>query len=166
VDTISMQYDSSSLSDVGDTPGAKAPYIQHNGRREYSQSFKLRLLEEAMAPGASVSVVARRYNINTNVVFRWRALHRKGLLGNGGAVPERALIPVGVIGEDGRLKPVAPSADAGRPRGGLAEAGPKGQPSACSRVRIALSDRLSVHFDAGIEAGALRRILEVARGFA
>jgi transposase len=43
-------------------------------------------------PGASVSVVARRYDVNTNQLFSWRKLHRNGLLGSGGP----AQVPVSV----------------------------------------------------------------------
>jgi transposase-like protein len=161
VDTISMQYDRTLPPDTDE-----APYIQHNGRREYRQAFKLGVIKETMAPGASVSVIARRYNMNTNVLFRWRAQYRQGLLGKGQPAAMTALIPVGVIGEDGRLKPNAPSADEAPPCAKPAESKLKASAASRSRVRIALSDKLSVCFDAGIEADALRRILEVARGFA
>lgn len=45
-----------------------------------------------MRPGASVSRVARDYDVNTNQVFKWRRLHERGLLRAGRrAVP---LLPV------------------------------------------------------------------------
>jgi transposase-like protein len=48
------------------------PYIENGGRREYKDWFKVHVIEECHVPGASVSIVARRYNINSNVLLRWR----------------------------------------------------------------------------------------------
>jgi transposase len=41
---------------------------------------KLRIVEEASRPGASVAAVALRNGVNANLVFGWRRLHRRGLL--------------------------------------------------------------------------------------
>ena len=38
-------------------------------------------MEETLVPGASVSRVARRYDVNANQVFHWRKLYHKGRLG-------------------------------------------------------------------------------------
>jgi transposase-like protein len=53
-------------------------------RGHYSLGFKLQVIKESLVPGASVSVVARRHDINTNVVFRWRKEFRDGKYGNRG----------------------------------------------------------------------------------
>ena len=39
---------------------------------------------ESFEAGASVSVVARRHDVNANQVFAWRKLYRDGLLGGSG----------------------------------------------------------------------------------
>ncbi len=39
-------------------------------------------MEETLQPGASVSRVARRYDVNANQVFYWRKLYREGQLGS------------------------------------------------------------------------------------
>jgi transposase len=39
------------------------------------------IVEETLLPDASVSRVARRHDVNTNQLFRWRKLYRHGLLG-------------------------------------------------------------------------------------
>lgn len=54
------------------------PYIQHRTRRDYPRWFRLQVVRECMAPGASVSAVARRHNINTNVIVRWRTDFKRG----------------------------------------------------------------------------------------
>jgi transposase len=39
------------------------------------------IVEETLVPGASVSRVARRRDVNANQVFRWRKLYSEGQLG-------------------------------------------------------------------------------------
>jgi transposase len=39
------------------------------------------IVEETLVPGASVSRVARRHDVNANQVFRWRKLYSEGQLG-------------------------------------------------------------------------------------
>jgi len=41
-------------------------------RRQFSADFKRQVVLETHAAGVSVSVVARRHDINTNLLFRWR----------------------------------------------------------------------------------------------
>ncbi|MDO3615297.1 transposase [Ralstonia pseudosolanacearum] len=50
-------------------------------RRDYSVAFKRKIVEETLVPGAFVPAVARRYEINDNLVFAWRKLYREGKLG-------------------------------------------------------------------------------------
>ena len=49
-------------------------------RRLRTSEEKLAILEEAMAPGASVAAVARKHGVNANLVFGWRRLLKSGLL--------------------------------------------------------------------------------------
>jgi transposase len=42
--------------------------------------LKRRIVEETFAPGASVSIVARRHDANANQVFGWRKQYQQGLL--------------------------------------------------------------------------------------
>ena len=41
-------------------------------RRRWSEAQKRQIVAESREPGVSVSVVARRYNVNANQVFTWR----------------------------------------------------------------------------------------------
>ena len=41
-------------------------------RRLWSGEEKRRIVAETRSPGVSVSVVARRYDVNANLVFKWR----------------------------------------------------------------------------------------------
>ena len=54
-------------------------------RRKFSPEEKRAMVEEAEQLGNSVSVVARKYSINPNQLFRWRRLMREGALSAVGA---------------------------------------------------------------------------------
>ena len=56
----------------------KSAESKQTGRnRRYSSAFKRKVVKESLVPGASVSVVARRHDINSNIVFRWRKEFRE-----------------------------------------------------------------------------------------
>lgn len=65
----------------------------HAPRRLRSLAEKRAIVEETLEPGASVAVVARRHEVNANLVFGWRKLYRAGLLIDTTAAPA-ALVPV------------------------------------------------------------------------
>jgi transposase len=62
-------------------------------RRRYTLAQKREMVEATLENGQSVSVVARRYNVNANQLFRWRKQYRDGLLGEANGVK---LLPVEV----------------------------------------------------------------------
>ncbi len=41
-------------------------------RRNWSDEEKCRIVAQTKVPGSSVSQVARRYDVNANLVFKWR----------------------------------------------------------------------------------------------
>jgi transposase len=45
-----------------------------------SAAEKLRIVEETLAPGASIALVAREHGVNANQVFKWRRLQLAGKL--------------------------------------------------------------------------------------
>lgn len=51
-----------------------------HAHRTYAQEFKQQVIRETLEPGRSVSIVARRHDINANVVFGWRKQYREGKL--------------------------------------------------------------------------------------
>lgn len=83
------------IKKVPDKPRSKK---KSSPRRGYSLAEKLQVVRETLAPGASVSIVARRHDINSNVVFRWRRMYACGELGK---MAGQKFLPVGVI--DGGL---------------------------------------------------------------
>jgi transposase len=51
-------------------------------RKRHTLEKKLQVVSETFAPGASVSIVARRHDLNTNLVFSWlRQFENGGLVG-------------------------------------------------------------------------------------
>ena len=58
-------------------------------RRQYSEALKRQMVAETQVPGASVSIVARRHDVNSNQLFQWR----RQLLPEA-AVESSAMVPV------------------------------------------------------------------------
>ena len=48
--------------------------------RRHPVDFKRAVVEQSLTAGASVSLVARKHDINANQVFAWRKLYKEGLL--------------------------------------------------------------------------------------
>ena len=67
-------------------------------RRRRSEAEKRKIVEEALHPGASVALVARRHELNANVLFIWRRKYLKGQLSESNRPP--GLIPVKMIASD------------------------------------------------------------------
>jgi len=63
-------------------------------RQRRSIAEKRRIVEETLAPGASVAKVARAHGVNANQVFGWRRLYLAGRLGE--QKPGIKLLPVRV----------------------------------------------------------------------
>ena len=90
----------------GDTSKAK--------RRFRSRQERRAIVEETLKPGASVSVVARAFDVNANQVFGWRKLYREGRLEV--ADKSTGLIPVRITQT---LEKVRQSNSARLPRAGI-----------------------------------------------
>lgn len=78
--------------------------------RTYAQEFKQQVIRETLEPGMSVSIVARRHDINANVVFAWRKHYREGklvipALEAAPSVPSTKLLSVDVIDSAFVLRP-------------------------------------------------------------
>jgi transposase len=66
-------------------------------RRWRTKAERRAIVEETLVPGASVSRVARRHDVNANQLFQWRKLYHEGRLGT--AIN---FLPVRVTREQGR----------------------------------------------------------------
>ena len=118
-------------------------------RRRWNEADKRRIVAESYEPGVSVSVVARRHDLNTNQLFSWRRHFRElaGDAGNGGFVP----VVVEASPGDG---PVA--ATMSSPSGDVV--------AAAGRMEIALPGGVRVSVDREVDGRALARVLAVLEG--
>jgi transposase len=128
------QVSTSGLVDTRQQPGATT-------RRQYSAALKRQMVAETQAPGASVSIVARRHDVNSNQLFRWR----------------RQLLPKAVV-ESGAMVPVeiAPDgsrADDGRPR----------RPDREGVIEIAFGCGARVRLGGEVSSETLRQVIELLR---
>ena len=105
-------------------------------RRQYSETLKRQMVAETQAPGASVSIVARRHDVNSNQLFRWR----------------RQLLPKAVV-ESGAMVPVAIAPDGGRPRRTDRE----------GVIEIAFGCGAQVRLRGEISSEMLRQVIELLR---
>ena len=104
-------------------------------RRHWPVALKRQIVAESLAPGASASVVARRHDVNTNQLFRWRRDWREGLLGTADA--DERLVPVAIAGRE-----ASTSAGSGA-------------------IEIELAHGARVRVSGRVDAAALRQVLEI-----
>ena len=105
-------------------------------RRQYSEALKRQMVVETQVPGASVSIVARRHDVNSNQLFRWR----------------RQLLPKAVV-ESGAMLPVAVAPDESRPRRTDRE----------GIIEIAFGCGARVRLRGEVSSETLRQVIELLR---
>ena len=113
------------------------------GRRRWPDAEKRRIVAETLEPGASVSVVARRHDVNANQVFSWRRQYHEGLLDDGASMT--AMIPVEVVSVPADEPAVA--AEPAPPPTGL--------------IEIALPAGIKVRVKGTVDGETLQRVLAV-----
>jgi transposase len=84
-------------------------------RRRWPEALKRQLVAETLAPGASVSIVARRHDLNANQLFTWRRQFAGAV-----RVAEVKLLPIEVSPE-AALSAAHPGPAAAKPLDGSIE---------------------------------------------
>jgi len=111
-------------------------------RRRWSLQDKLRIVEETLQPGVTVTEVARRHGLAPSVVFTWRRLAREGRLGDAGP----AFMPVEITPLPGQTIPgISP-------------------PRRTGVIEIILGRGRRIRVDREVDAETLRRVLQVVEG--
>ena len=128
-----MDEQGSEVSSCGEVDTKQA--CRPGQRRQWPAALKRQIVEETFAPGASASIVARRYDVNANQLFRWRRDWRDGLLVEGTA--------------EQRLVPVAVAEETSAPGVGV--------------IEIELGSGVRVRVSGAVDTAALRQVLEVLR---
>jgi len=109
--------------------------------RSWPETLKREIVAASFVPGSSVSEVARHYDVNANQVFNWRKVYRDDP--RAAAVPSSAavLIPVMVTADHDAVA---------------------AQPSTVTEmIEIDLAGKYRVRISSGVDAQALRRVLDV-----
>src|SRR5271156_2596168 len=91
----------------GPTPGLLDTKRHRSGgeRRHWSEALKRRIVGETLEPGSSVSIVARRHDVNANQLFKWR---REMAPEQPPAAAESvAMLPVEIVPERSEARPRA-----------------------------------------------------------
>ena len=104
--------------------------------RAWPESLKREIVAATLLPGASVSRVARRYDVNANQVFAWRRRYRDVA----SEPAELRLLPV----------TVAPDHPKGTAPAGVSEV-----------IEIVLTGGYRVRVGEGVQAAMLRLVLDV-----
>jgi len=121
-------------------------------RRRWSDEDKARIVAECAAPGSSVSLVARRHDLNANLLFSWRRQLRGRQRGAG----EVGFVPAVIVAH-------GPAADGpaempGERRPVLAS---RASPRPSRRIEIVLGDSRRIIVDEDVSARALARVIGV-----
>jgi transposase len=136
------------------------------GRQWRTNSEKRRIVEETLAPGASVALVARAHGVNANQVFQWRRLYHSGLL----SVEESAAAVIAGDGDSHRAKllPVVVSeASAGKPESHSSSVDKRAQAAAEATGPALVELKLAkgqVRIAGRVDPGVLRVVLECLLG--
>ena len=109
-------------------------------RRVRSEDEKRRIVGETFEPGASVSAVARRHGLNTNLLFTWRREMGRGV--SALADDPMAFVPAVIS-----AAPVTASAPS--------------SPSAAGQMEIVFAGGERVIVDRTVDGVALARVLKV-----
>jgi transposase len=154
-----------------DTLAVEAAAAERNAvryRRSWPVQEKRRIVEESLAPGASVSIVARRHDLNTNQLFSWRRCYRRGDFDDGG-MPEGPteaadFIAIGLIDgpDESKSGPVTivrsvPAASA--PKKPQRPRKPKRVKERPGVIEVDLPTGARLRVDASVDEAALRRVL-------
>ena len=128
------------------------PVAESSGKRRYrTVEEKRHIVEETLAEGVSVAVVARRHGVNANQVFQWRKLYQSGLLERSSQQRQHnaaRLLPVTVVdevesGEEQNASVAAPLSGA---------------------IHIEFPGRALVSVEGRVETALVRAVLESLRG--
>ena len=108
--------------------------------RRWPEALKREIVAASLAPGASVSIVARQYDVNANQVFSWRKRYREDACAPpNSTVPQ--LVPVVITAEQ--------DAVAAQP------------PVVTEKIEIDVSGKYRIRVACGFDGQALRRVLDV-----
>ena len=136
-------------------------------RRQWPTEEKVRIMLEALAPGATIAAIADRHGVCRSQLYTWLRLAREGKLpGISMSAPEAvSFVPVRVAADTRTSSPTPPCDP-------LASSAMSSPPSVSSTLRgrrpamveVVLTNGRIVKVDESIDAQALARLLAVVDG--
>jgi transposase len=111
--------------------------VETGRRRRWSEDEKLRIVAESLSGPWLVSATARRYGISPSLLYTWRRAFRAERIGTEGSAP--GFVAAMIVPET-------------RPGAGTAPTG---------RMEIVIAQGRRIIVDAGVDAAALARVVEV-----
>jgi transposase len=111
--------------------------VETGRRRRWLEDEKLRIVAESLSGPRLVSATARRYGISPSLLYTWRRSFRAERIGTEGSAP--GFVPAMIIPET-------------RPDAGASPTG---------RMEIVVAKGRRIIVDAGVDAAALARVVEV-----
>lgn len=118
-------------------------------RRHHDRAFKAKLIEQCLAPGASVSAIALENGINANMLFKWR---REELRHASTASTEPMLLPVRIAAEPAEQP--APAMQA--------RSDPQGHSPSSSVIELEVAGA-KLRLRGGVHEDSLRKVLRALR---
>ena len=113
--------------------------------KRWPEALKREIVAATLVHGASVSVVARQYDVNANQVFMWRRRYRDALERATAPPSAPALVPVTIT--------PAPDTETAAPS----------PTSTSDTIEIEVSGDCRVRVGSGFDARALKRVLDLLR---
>lgn len=113
--------------------------------KRWPEALKREIIAASIAPGASVSVVARQYDVNANQVFSWRRRYRAAEQPPTLTPSTPGLVPVTIT------------------RGPNDEGASPPAPTTSETIEIEISDGYRVRVGSSFDGRALKRVLDVLR---
>jgi transposase len=126
------------MSDV-DTNGGK-----RRRNKRWPKALKREIVAATYLPGSSVSIVARRYDVNANQVFRWRRIAETSGSTASSSSSSSGLMPVTITPEPGDKAASA-------------------QPAHSDTIEIEVGGDCRVRVGSSFDGRALKRVLDVLR---
>jgi len=125
-------------SDKRSTQVERLEVVDTGRRRRWTEDEKLKIVLESLQTPRQISATARRYGISRSLLIRWRRAFRAER--DDGVEQQHGFVPAMVVAETAPTVPAVPA------RG---------------RMVIVIANGRRIIVDAGVDAAALARVLEV-----
>ncbi len=114
--------------------------------KRWPEALKREIVAATLKPGASVSAVARVYDVNANQVFSWRRRYGEASKPAAAPPPTSGLVPVMIAPDPENMDGAAST-----------------PPSTAETIEIEVAGDCRVRVGASFDARALKRVLDVLR---